>query len=56
MRHFWISWSYATILISHDETKVTMAPPIARWTLGKDPRQVLLYYLRKRATIREVFL
>lgn len=56
MKHLWISLPYATFLISYEGVKVTQAPPIARWTIGKDPEWVFFYYLRKGARICQVFL
>ena len=31
--------------------KIILAPPIAKWTIGKDPDKVMDYYERKEATI-----
>lgn len=51
---YWISLSYATFGLEVTDDHVTMAPPIARWTLGKTDGQVLTYYFRKGAKVVRV--
>lgn len=38
------------MLVSEDD-KIVDAPPIAKWTIGKDAEVVMDYYERKNATI-----
>jgi len=48
-RLIWVSLPYATFGIIVRGGQVIEAAPIARWTLGKDERDVAGYYRRKGA-------
>ncbi len=51
-RWIWISLSYATFGIAVADGVVVDAPPIAKWALGRDEREVAGYYRRRGAQIR----
>lgn len=44
-----VSLPYATFALGCDEGKVVVAPPIAKWTLGRDEREVSEFYRSKGA-------
>lgn len=45
----WVSLRHATFGLAVRDGVVVDAPPIARWTLGKDERRVADYYRRRGA-------
>lgn len=47
----YISLPYATFMLVTDEEKVVLAPPIAKWTIGKNKETVMDFYERKGAAI-----
>lgn len=50
----WVSLPYATFLLICRDGRVVLAPPVARWTIGKDAGKVQGYYLRKGAEVRKI--
>jgi len=53
-RWIWVSLDYATFGIVTENGRVTKAPPIARWAVGRDEREVAAFYRRKGAVFRDV--
>lgn len=50
-RWIWISLPYATFGIAVADGVVVDAPPIAKWALGRDEREVAAYFRRRGARI-----
>lgn len=50
-RWIWVSLPYATFGLAVQDGVVVDAPPIARWTIGRDERGVAGYYRRRQAKI-----
>ena len=50
-RWIWVSLTYATFGIAVADGVVTDAPPIAKWVLGRDEREVAAYFRRRGADI-----
>jgi hypothetical protein len=48
---YWISLKFATFVISATNDVITIAAPIANWTIGKNVHVVLDYFRKKGATI-----
>lgn len=51
-RCIWVSLPHATFGIITEDGRVTDAPPIARWAIGRAERDVAAYYRRKGAEFR----
>lgn len=50
-RGVWISLPHATFALEVNNARVVFdAPPIARWTIGKDISQVLNYFARRHGS------
>lgn len=47
----YISLPYATFLLVVEDNKIVLAPPIAKWAIGKNPETVMNYYESKGAKI-----
>lgn len=47
----WISLRYATFIITISGGRVTDAPPIARWCVGKQADDVIRYFRKRGARI-----
>lgn len=47
----YVSLPYATFMLVAEEGKIVMAPPIARWSIGRNSEAVMDYYERKNAVI-----
>ena len=54
MGDLWVSQEYATFLLVVKDGIVVDAPPIARWTLGKDATWLKAYYRLRKVDVREV--
>ncbi|GAA0853560.1 hypothetical protein GCM10009525_83520 [Streptosporangium amethystogenes subsp. fukuiense] len=52
IRWVWVSLPYATLALAVRDGRVVDAAPIARWSIGKDERQVADFYRRKGAEFR----
>ena len=53
MTHWvWVSLPYATFALAAKDGRITDAPPIARWAIGKPEREVASHYRRKGAEFR----
>ena len=48
-RWIWVSLPHATFAVITKNGKVVDAAPIARWTVGRDEREIADYYRRKGA-------
>jgi hypothetical protein len=53
-RLFWVSLSWATFGLVVVDERIHEAPPIAKWSTGKSARQVLHYFQRRGALIKEI--
>lgn len=51
-RWIWVSLPYATFGIAVADGVVVGAPPIAKWVLGRDEREVAGYFRRRGAKIQ----
>lgn len=54
MGDLWVSQEHATFLLVVEKGIVVDAPPIARWTLGKDAKWLKAYYRLRNAQVREI--
>ena len=50
-RWIWVSLPHATYLLGIARGIITDAPPVARWAIGKDERQVAAHLRRRGARI-----
>lgn len=50
----WVSLSYATFGLRIEGGRVVEAPPIARWTIGRDEQAVADYYRKKGAVFQRL--
>lgn len=55
MKYVWVSMDYATFGLGIEDGVVVEAPPIAKWTVGKDEKVVAAFY-RKKSGYRAVTL
>lgn len=53
-RWIWVSVSYATFALCVRNGRIVEAPPIARWAIGRDERDVADFYRRKGAIFRDL--
>ena len=54
MGDLWVSQEHATFLLVVENGIVVDAPPIARWTLGKDAVWLKAYYRLRKVHVREI--
>ena len=54
MGDLWVSQEHATFLLVVEKGIVVDAPPIARWTLGKDAKWLKNYYRLREVDVREL--
>lgn len=54
MGDLWVSQKHATFLLIVENGIVVDAPPIARWTLGKDVKWLKAYYRFREVEVREI--
>ena len=53
-RWIWVSLPHATFALGTHAGRVVSAAPIARWTVGKDEREVANYFRRRGASFKPV--
>lgn len=49
VRYIWISMPWATFVLGIERGVIHEAPPIARWTIGKNQKVVADYYRKRGA-------
>jgi len=50
----YISLGYATFLLVCENGKIKDAPPIAKWTIGKDVGYIVDYFMKRNAYIEHL--
>lgn len=53
-RWFWIDLGYACFGIQSIGEKISTAPPIGKWMVGKDLQEIKPWLLKKKAKVIEI--